>query len=69
MTTARDLMTAGAECVGRDAQRAVDRGQPVGKNGIEDDAFDLDDRADVRAVFGCSHTVLKEGARSACARY
>ena len=37
--------------VGGDAERAVDRGQLVGKNGIEDDAFDLDDRADVRAVW------------------
>src|SRR5918995_2224515 len=46
----RDQLTA----VDRDAQRAVDRGQFVREYGIEDDALDLHDPADVSLVLGSS---------------
>ena len=59
-----DQLTA----VGRDAQRAVDRGQPVWKDGIEDDAFDLDDRADVRALLAVAIR-FERRRQCACARY
>ena len=36
--------------VGGDAESAVDVGQPVREDGVEDDAFDLDDAACVAAV-------------------
>src|SRR5918995_1830441 len=46
----RDQLTA----IDRDAQRAVDRGQFVREYGIEDDALDLHDPADVSLVLGSS---------------
>ena len=42
-------------CRDRDAERVVDLGQLVGEDGVDDDALDLDDLADVRRRDGLGH--------------
>ena len=44
-----------------DLQRAVDRGKRAGEDGVDDDAFDLDDVTDVRVLLGHSGSWLGVG--------